>query len=165
MSDGIESESTDPKWEPVAEPTVPVPVSLIERLLGNRTTDTWNELRALLSQPTPSAEPPMCGAISALTNDPCVEDAGHNGRHMSIRGFSWEPLARWEAPATPPSIADMVPGTTFRARVGAAQGSNFLMVIEDPAHDLLVDSYGQDWTADDIDPPTIRDVTPPGAAQ
>lgn len=51
------------------------------------------------SQPTPTAEPPMCGAVSAFTGDPCVEDAGHNGRHMSIRGLSWEPIRDVTPPA------------------------------------------------------------------
>lgn len=43
----------------MAEPMVQVPVSLIERLLGNRTTDDLAELRALFPQPT--QECGVCG--------------------------------------------------------------------------------------------------------
>jgi hypothetical protein len=116
---------------------VPVPVSLIERLLGNRTTDTLNELRALLSQPTPSAEHEV-GCHACLNRD----DAQCNCR----------------APAAPPSIADMAPGTTF---VGETSETRYLSRWTVLASGRIMSGMGIPHDPSEIDPSTIRDVALP----
>ncbi|WP_284761533.1 hypothetical protein [Curtobacterium sp. MEB011] len=132
------------------EPTVQVPVSLIERLLGNRTTDTWNELRALLSQPTPSAV--LTGGIGY----PVREAARREDEH-----------ARSVATADPPSIEDMVPGTTFTAGWPHTGRPTHWVVLNDGVRCIEHGRgyYGTAWSLHDapIDPSTIRDVTPPRA--
>lgn len=109
----------------MAEPTVQVPVSLIERAL--KVADILypdglpvrEELRALLSHPTPSAEPV--------------------------------------------SIADMAPGTTFvaRYRAGAFHGDAARWRKVDATLVALASSAGTPVYATQLDPSTIRDVTPP----
>lgn len=161
MSDGIESESTDPKWKPVAERMVQVPVSLIRRVLlmlhGPYAGLTAEELRALLSQPTPTSEPFR----------PAPDEWFTFGSHVGFDGplvFSDEtdevgdPL--WERHpeqlATPPSIADMVPGTTFTEDVRwTVTGTLSTGVVV--AHS----DSGEMRFADRFDPSTIRDVTLP----
>lgn len=143
------------------EPTVQVPVSLINRLLGNRTTDDLAELRALLVQPTPSA---TLIPVSLIQNAPHDDWCG--ARKFPRRECDcWKQwvaslLAKPLPPTAPPSIADMAPGTeltadyhpvTRRVRV-IDTGSVWLRGIDDESPSVRVD---------DLDPSTIRNVTPP----
>lgn len=134
--------------------TVQVPVSLIEGhaafLDRAGYTATANQMRALLSQPTPTAV--LTGGIGY----PVHEAARREDEH-----------ARNLAPATPPSIADMVPGTTFVANPYSSDiPSRFRVAEEDDLHPqvrykLRESQTGGGWHAWSIDPSTIRDVTPP----
>jgi hypothetical protein len=147
----------------VAEPTVPVPVSLIEdvdavlsdaqhhddcthsRNLARCTCAIGvarRSLRALLSQSTPTGEPDW----PKQTTQPGVTEEEVMRRIDRSVGKS-------------PSIADMVPGTTF-----VTEGQRFMRI--QTASGLgwaptLVSEGGMFAGADDIDPSTIRDVTPP----
>jgi hypothetical protein len=91
-------------------------------------------------QQTPSA----CSATYASKpaghpwqGNQCTLEAGHAGMHQH-HGTRWR-----NAGAAPPSIADMAPGTTFRATT--------LFVIN---------SLGKTYATSELDPSTIRDVTP-----
>jgi hypothetical protein len=121
---------------------VPVPVSLIERMLSAAdaglipATIDRNDLRALLSQPTPTAEMIAC---------PHWEP----GRITMRKGCT-----ACAATSVPSSITDMVPGTTFRD--GKHQYTVEPVLLREVRRD-----DGQKFYADEIDPSTIRDVTPP----
>lgn len=130
----------------MAEPSVQVPVSLIERAIEDAVQKWWDgdqapedqgatylakavktAVLALLSQPTPSAEPytPEDGPAP----------------------WGYLPTDR---------IEDMAPGTTFTALVELDfTATTFLgqWVASDPD--------GHHWVAGDFNPSTIRDVTPP----
>jgi len=152
MSGGSESESTDPKWKTVAEPTVQVPVSLIERA-GNALLEVppssvnasiYSELHALLSQPTPTAEP----------------NNWANGHRWPCTRFYTSATERdaCTCNAAPPSITDMVPGTTFTAKTP----TGWRRCLRATGFGVYV-AEGQ-WDYSRIDPSTIRDVTPPRPA-
>lgn len=135
---------------------MPVPVSLIERIRAGlplwkykvdpEADALMSALDALLSQPTPTAEP----------DEWCREEKCQY-RHWRSGGLgtTHKRGAGCPAPADPPSIADMVPGTTFSAN-GIRRAYQYIgddKMIE-------VDGNGVWWTSK-IDPSTIRDVTPP----
>lgn len=89
----------------MAEPTVQVPVSLIERLgtvqddlrRRGRVYDVLDEVVALLSQPTPTAEDDFIKRIRNAT--PRTDQSA----------FDMETQRPLGPPAALPSIADMVP--------------------------------------------------------
>lgn len=130
----------------MTERMVQVPVSLIEKLRGfaqaARDYYTVEQVEALLSQPTPSAEhKPDCDRASELSTycDCHVEQAVLHGPES-------------------PQIEDMAPGTTF--------GIEFRWtVVRDPSGATFLyrdnNGYAQWLLASDGDPTTIRDVTPP----
>lgn len=121
----------------MAEPTVPVPVSLIERaavlLEDYQPGVTSARLRALLSQPTPTAEP--------------VQYNGHNG--LAVFADAARRLNEDAPTAEPPRIEDMAPGT---------------IPCADPNVNRWYCQRRADGTCPlpkCIDPSTIRDVRPP----
>jgi hypothetical protein len=123
----------------MTEPTVQVPASLIEALLGesepSRRVEARRQARALLSQPTPTAEP--IDAVSAS----CVDGAAPEQQRET---------------AEPPRIEDMAPGTTFTEEVRWTV-TGTLSTGSTVAHS----GSGEMRFADRFDPSTIRDVTPP----
>jgi hypothetical protein len=151
------------------EPSVQVPVSLIERIEAttnalrhmpileagsgvpdvrfnlNVVTEHFNAIfaavsdaKALLSQPTPSAV--LTGGIGYPVREAAQREDDRT-RNVAI--------------AAPPSIADMVPGTTFEYGERWTVGHN--LPDQPPhAHRGLEARY-----LDQFDPSTIRDVTPP----
>lgn len=143
----------------VAEPTVQVPVSLIEQmreaLVGGpawassvvRVANARRALDALLSHLTPTAEP--CPVA--------VEHAPHEWDvNEGEVGFG----SRCPGVAAPPSSADMVPGTTFVAQFRAPDndGDRRFTVMGS----FWVRGADERWhVAAGIDPSTIRDVQPP----
>ncbi len=195
----------------MAEPTVPVRVSLIEvrdlrppfdggrchcghaasshntlgycLVYGNRAPSTgdctcgayedarsvaWRAGRdaavALLSQPTPTAEPdacPRCGGTGE------VEDDSHRHTGLPTVGRCGLCGGSGRVTAEPPRIEDMAPGTTFVGTLSPTRGS----VAEPRTRRLFVtvgpdlyDERGLHWYEEDVDPSTIRDVTPPKEA-
>lgn len=136
----------------MTEQMVQVPVSLIEAVYdcsddGIVLPRIYVErLRALLSQPTPSAE-----AVCACGHPEF--DHGHSEGdgclHCPCKEFA----------TTPPRIQDMAPGTTFeypfRWEVGAHKSTSGRTV----AH--MTGRIGTAVWLDDLDPSTIRDVQPP----
>lgn len=104
----------------MTEPTVQVPVSLIKRAVegllkapGRDAILVCGELHTLLSQPTPSAEPPR--------------------------------------------IEDMAPGTTFTASTWQKYLSHWTYLPDGG----VLSGMGVWHDRADVDPSTIRDVTPP----
>lgn len=130
----------------MAERMIQVPVSLIQKTILALRVNTPQSTRrargealaALLSQPTPTAEPMSADEFSARWR----------GADAVLRGMS--------EPAAPPSIAEMVPGTTFEW-----EGHRF-MRLSATAQYPLVDDGGFLFDVDSIDPSTIRNITPPG---
>lgn len=123
------------------EPTVPVPVSLIERTAAEYERDGWplaaEKWRALLSQPTPTAEPKYTKASAAP-------------KRLRVRGDGFV-----TSPADPPSITNMAPGTRFRT------DDDTWTVMDSFGDRWLQKGDGDAWDIEDLDPSTIRDVTPP----
>lgn len=161
----------------MAERMVQVPVSLIERAEAAKSdADAWRvvgdlllcapETAAALSQPGPSDKPMR--AAQSDDGDRLIEFAE---RILGVPLDPWQKrLCRrvfggnvgrstGRPDATPPRIEDMAPGTTFVQAVTwavAASGSG-----KKYAH-RQVGKFGSQLITDhDIDPPTIRDVTPP----
>jgi hypothetical protein len=152
----------------VAEPTVQVPVSLIERVAAELEVDSRirsaSDLRAYLvqpreqadrhirqqqhlSQPTPTVEPCTCPPPATHLGEGPDQDCPKHGDRFH---------------AAPPSIADMVPGTTFTASYGKdLSGTTRWMRCTGPSR--CVNVGGVRFDAYAIDPSTIRDVTPPSA--
>lgn len=125
----------------MTEPTVQVPVSLIEDALNTspsaveRRVNAVRALRALLSQQIPTAD----------------EWAAWE-RCEGPRPDGLDDDAPLPSPQ-PPRIEDMAPGTTFRL----AGGNGMWMRTRDGAvHTSGVSTFGVG-----IDPSTIRDVIPP----
>jgi hypothetical protein len=155
----------------VAEPIVPAPVSLIERCIRAIRVgygdvihpDLLAELRALLSQPTPT-EVEVEGSFFAVADLPATL-----ARHMrALDEANRREKQHWiehHEPSTPaaapPSTADMPIGTTFTrtgdqwtvTKAGAFSGRAMVKSPEATIRYL-----------DEIDPSTIRDVTPPKEA-
>lgn len=127
----------------MAERMMPVPVSLIEQAAnllaygGTRDLDLAGSFRALLSQPTPTAEP------------------------MSTEQIGQEYL---RLITTPPRIEDMAPGTRFVAEGLGVPGVDhpFEVRMTDSSEQVLYchlhHTGAQPWY---VDPSTIRNVTPP----
>lgn len=121
-----------------------VPVSLIQRAHdaidapNTWTADIRAELAAYLSQPTPTAQP--------KTRQQRAQEVIDRNERNRLR-------------SAPPSIADMVPGATFVQAVAwtvAVSGRG-----EKYAYRPCGRFGSQVITDNDIDPSTIRDVTPP----
>lgn len=138
--------------------TVQVPVSLIESaadaltLVGDMAAS--NELLALLSQPTPTAE-------QECTCFPVPErlHTTHYGATDPATTLEPNPDCPLHFPtAEPPRIEDMAPGTTFTA-VSLRGPERWTRQI-----DGVTDRHGNVWSIDELDPSTIRDVTPPKEA-
>lgn len=142
----------------MTEKTVPVPVSLIEDAAGSLEASPHQvaqpiagRLRALLSQPTLNAEPMCTCGHEARTHD--AMSAGSFACHVlecRCRTFT----------ATPPSIEDMAPGTTFVAQFRAPDndGDRRFTVMGS----FWVRGTDERWhVAAGVDPSTIRDVVPP----
>lgn len=141
--------------------TVQVPVSLIERALTSMTTERYDnaaarELEALLPQPTPTAEHADDCSIDVVTWVP-----GWEGVPTALPGHC--DCGRG-ADAKPPRIEDMAPGTTFTARLHLMDGLTDRCVFMRVDGVDVVDDAGARWHPQDIDPSTIRDVTPPKEA-
>ncbi|WIA95840.1 hypothetical protein [Curtobacterium sp. MCBA15_004] len=139
------------------QPTVQVPVSLIEQIERDLGENAWHPedcpgshpahctcavgqarraLRALLSQPTPT--------VGYLPFDERAEF----------------PV---EVPVEPPRIEDMAPGTLFWAKDG--KGVWRRLSKTNASVTSVVDlSTGRHFPAIHIDPSTIRDVTPPAVS-
>jgi hypothetical protein len=121
---------------------------------------------ALFPEPGPSAE--VRGALLA-----CLKLGDDGNNHWDIDALDRlldshmvkEPLES----AKPVSIADMAPGTTFRARLRDGLGAvdRFWFVSHVKYHrpnvPRVTSADGDRWLATCIDPSTIRDVTPPPA--
>lgn len=129
----------------MTEPTIQVPVALIEgmphedwcaaRRFPREQCDCYrSRFTALLSQPTPTAEP--------MTLD-----------QRAVAAFGPEVLER----TGPPRIEDMEPGTTFRAQA-YAQAYQMWRVVNATT---VEHQSGFHHHVSVIDPSTIRDVTPP----
>jgi hypothetical protein len=150
----------------IAEPTAQVPVSLIERAKNallevppsSRNADIYGELHTLLSQPSPSALPHFC--TPGCTNENCPVKPLTDAEAAELRAvLSDRGLAM---PVGPPSIADMVPGTTFTAQQWGGATHFPLKAISAERFEVQDDAGG--WlSVEDVDPSTIRDVTPPPA--
>ncbi len=133
----------------MTEPTVQVPVSLIERAMkgllnapGRDAILTCGELHTLLSQPStaPTAEP---SGTDVLATDEEMAEFGEAERARIPE---------------PPQIEYMAPGTTFWGKFTPGGELRQFTRIEG---DYPVLIRGVEYRADDIDPSTIRDVTPP----
>lgn len=131
----------------MAERMLLVPVSLIERLRDTYVGRDYeaadaavSALLALLSQPTPTAGACIC-TFGPDTDGPNIDCPIHG---------------QW------PIITDMAPGTTLIARPAGedTQEARFRVA---PAGRLTIEGWRlTGLTIDDLDPSTIRDVTPPG---
>lgn len=132
----------------MSEKYMQVPVSLIERLYAGE--DVVDELHDLVphrdSQPTPTAE---ASCECEHTSFDHGHSEGDGCLHCPCKEFT---------PA-PPSIADMVPGTTFMARHVRGFWDQFSV----ECGSLRRQGRGT-CGADEIDPSTVRDVTPPADA-
>lgn len=82
-----------------------------------------------------------------------VQYNGHNG--LAVFADAARRLS--EKTAEPPRIEDMAPGTTF---VASLVGLSFPEACELLSSGLVY-TRGMSWSVDNIDPSTIRDVTPP----
>jgi hypothetical protein len=104
---------------------------------------------ALFPQPGPSAEP--------------VRYNGHNG--LAVFADAARRLNEGQAVQStePVSISDMAPGAVFRiAGPGSTPGEWWTVYRNRDDGELhVLSTSGRDWILDDIDPSTIRDVTPP----
>lgn len=147
----------------MADRMIPVPESLIERTVQALAFEGIDvpELSALLSQPTPTVEPI---AVQKLER---VRELARKARHGSERWADPLPVPQYvldleaildgDPTVTPPSIADMVPGTTFR---GSFRGSGMTWPMEVRSGGVVRCS-GSDWPADLVDPFTIREIRGP----
>lgn len=158
----------------MTEPTVQVPVSLIERIAAELEVDSRirsaGDLRALLSQPTPTDEP-----VSAEQAWGEGFEAGATWPQHTASGVPVDPprnpYEQDSATPTPPSIADMAPGTTedaIRADEREQWASYFdnadASVGSPPLSYAMVVKYlrgPKPFGVAQGDPSTIRDVTPP----
>lgn len=141
----------------MAEPTVEVPVSLIRSLHAEPVLSAYHRavLAALLSQPTPTAEPVSPRCLFAHTMVTADGRCGRCGAQLV------DPRGQADAP---PRIADMAPGTTFVARPSGSP--RWLAFSRLPGADPDVeDNEGDRWRWFAIDPSTIRDVTPPSGTE
>lgn len=148
------------------EPTVQVPVSLIEDWATQaEDAKAWsaaNSMRHLLSQPTPSAEPV---SAAQLLRERAEADPGSH-RESLARGYG--------VGDAPPRIEDMAPGTTFTCEyqdwatngrpkqrylcaIARSGSTSTRLCFLDPSGASLHIREAQQT----IDPSTIRDVTPP----
>lgn len=161
----------------MTEPTVQVPVSLIEDELAYRVRTVasrvrmaekhdepyprdWVEneigagrerIRALLSQPTPAAEEVRieCPRCKGYGVDPSVQQAGDKVIDCTRCGGDGEV-------AESPRIGDMAPGTTFMAATVQGYSSRWTVAVIG-----VLDATGMRYSIGYINPSTIRDVTPP----
>jgi hypothetical protein len=99
---------------------------------------------ALFPQPTPSSEPDA--------------DKAETYRQGWVAGHAAPQVTGVKGDAAPPSIADMAPGTTFRGEM-----VGHWVVLSTVDGHLNVRHSVEDIAYVDIDPSTIRDVTPPPA--
>jgi hypothetical protein len=131
-------------------------------------------LAATLAQPTPRAETDdrekVLDRFLALAT--CPDDASRLARlrqainYAKSFGLTWPHRRGFDraTPAAPPSIADMAPGTTFSCRLAGSLNEYRLEVPADGDR-FVVHGWGQTWVhREDVDPSTIRDVTPPPAS-
>jgi len=119
---------------------------------------------ALFPKPTPSAEPSLREQVQALRDEMFAElDSPDHLVPLDSLIERMDAMLAEQAPsAEPPSIADMALGTTCHEEVsgtvpswaGEDQVSPCLCVL-DPGHD------GRHQCSHQVDPSTIRDVTPP----
>lgn len=144
----------------MTEPSVQIQVSLIERI-GRMASDTsafsaqeWDDLSAVLA---------------AILSQPTAErwqDRPHEARE-DVDDYSMclcgSPVDVPLHVAAPPSIADMVPGTTFTAQVRGFTNPVDWEVLPYVGGGVFARSPSSwRWCSQhDIDPSTIRDVTPP----
>ena len=134
---------------------VQVPVSLIERMPHGQWCCTRSgvspcnchraQFVALLSQPTPTAEP------SPLW---CADDTPHDAHRARNEFGGWNECTGRPAPE-PPRVEDMAPGTTFTAEFHGDRDMFFR------CRDSLARAGRYLVAMDAIDPSTIRDVRPP----
>lgn len=113
---------------------------------------------ALFPQPTPSAE-----QTETLRQLAC-EGHGACRSPLHVHGCYADDGTACDEPdehksATPTSIADMAPGTTFTANEGNRYMRTAPDVLGRPGD--AVDVVGWFYQAHQFDPSTIRDVTPP----
>jgi len=143
MSDQLEPAPTQ-----TAELTVQVPVSLIERLYAGE--DVVDALHDLVphqdSQPRPSARPCTCPPPATHLGEGPDQDCPKHGDRFHV--------------AVPPSIADMAPGTTFTAELTRYPGRPLHFSRD---HGPYVIGEGFNYVSAEVDPSTIRDITPPRA--
>lgn len=151
----------------MAEPTVQVPVSLIERakdaLLelppSSRNADLYGELDAMRAQSTQAAEPEPTCACGHIMDDHDLSESGE-----CQVAVPWCSCMKARDAAEPPRIEDMVPGTTFTAEGIGVPGTDHpfeVRVATDGTPVLychLHHTGARPWY---VDPSTIRDVTPP----
>jgi hypothetical protein len=129
------------------ERMIPVPESLIAAAWALLSDQPGNPvvqaLDALLSQPTPTAEPPA-------TYEQGCDDGYLAGEHH-VRNTATLPTAE------PTSVEDMAPGTTFTEKVRWKVSAGAL-------HGLAIVTRGggrKVRALSEFDPSTIHDVTPP----
>jgi len=113
---------------------------------------------ALFPQPAPSAEPSVQVPVSLVQRARDVVGACEFDDDVFDELNAL--VSRSPAPAEPVSIADMAPGTSFGCTVDSHNTKvlRFMRTSEG-----AVDEDGTYWPVADIDPSTIRDVTPPAA--
>ncbi|PYY59975.1 hypothetical protein DEJ17_06295 [Curtobacterium sp. MCSS17_011] len=154
----------------MAEPSVQVPTReqianrLIERLRNsgewpvNEVWQRWQNLFteydrdiALFSQPTPTAEPGLTARLAEL--------------HRPVNGHRPHCLSNQPGDGAcncdmvaPPSVADMVPGTTFTAELTRYPGRP-LRFTRDHGPYVIVEDFNYVYA--EVDQSTIRDVQPP----
>lgn len=142
----------------MAEPTVQVPVSLIDEADVVMREGTRHErylmaarLHALLSQPTPTAEEVRieCPRCKGYGVDPSVQQAGDKVIDCTRCGGDGEV-------AESPRIGDMAPGTTFMAATVQGYSSRWTVAVIG-----VLDATGMRYSIGYINPSTIHDVTPP----
>lgn len=151
----------------MTEKYVQVPVSLIEQLRreyadvlpAGVSWSTVESINALLST-TPTAEPDRVFRCEDCGDEFEDDHYGDAQAHEDQYGHN---VPSWTTPAAPPSIADMVPGTTFTE---ASNGWPRTAWTVGQRHDGMkyIKRQSDGWTVldlDSIDPSTIRDVQPP----
>jgi len=116
---------------------------------------------ALFPQPTPSAEPEHdeCPRCKGYGIDPSVQRAGDMVIDCHRCDGTGE-IPQPESSTAPPSIVDMAPETTFTRDDYPGEVWTVKRDVCDGGIYVLSDGH-RSQNAEDLDPSTIRDVTPP----
>ncbi len=150
----------------MAEPTVQVPVSLPTRdevaAEVKRVTHAWSgpSMDEFVNDPPTRKHYAIADAVLALLSQPAPTAEPRDPDR-------WKKQAQEMLDAAPPSIADMVPGTTFTAEGEGVPGTLHRFEVRDVTTPLgdrylrCLTHEGRGARGSYVDPSTIRDVTPP----